>query len=255
MEEIKNHTDKQGQIDGYQLAEAPPCPLIIDPMQESEMTMADQTLAMKWVHMRGEILESKRWTETELSSVKRRARTTDDLVANQGFNVWRPEYDKFRAEPANAHTQAHSRERTTAPTILVGFIMRARPLAQCVPAGKDWHVGMAAPNTEWTLLKADVAKAHRRIKVLQEDWKYQVAQLDDEGWVNKVAHTAWRVPNPIGADSGQGKRPEAPIRRSETFKYSCSLGRHAIGLNRQHGFAREVERPSSPLIRASGSPC
>ena len=39
----------------------------------------------------------------------------------------------------------------------------------------------------WTLLKADITKAHRRIKVLKPDWKYQVAQLGPEAWwVNKV---------------------------------------------------------------------
>ena len=40
--------------------------------------------------------------------------------------------------------------------------------------------------TEWTLLKADVTKAHRRIKVLPADWKYQVAEIDGEWWINKV---------------------------------------------------------------------
>ena len=31
VEELVNHADKHGQIDGCQLAEAPPCPPIIDP--------------------------------------------------------------------------------------------------------------------------------------------------------------------------------------------------------------------------------
>lgn len=30
------------------------------------------------------------------------------------------------------------------------------------------------------------AKAHRRIKITQEGWKHQVAQLEGEWWVNKV---------------------------------------------------------------------
>lgn len=38
----------------------------------------------------------------------------------------------------------------------------------------------------WIILKADVTKAHRRIKVLPEDWRFQVAQLDGEWWINKV---------------------------------------------------------------------
>ena len=36
------------------------------------------------------------------------------------------------------------------------------------------------------LLKADVSKAHRRIKILRPGWKYQVAQIDQQWWVNKV---------------------------------------------------------------------
>ena len=31
-----------------------------------------------------------------------------------------------------------------------------------------------------------MTKAHQRIKVLPQDWRFQVAQLDDEWWVNKV---------------------------------------------------------------------
>jgi hypothetical protein len=36
------------------------------------------------------------------------------------------------------------------------------------------------------ILKADVSKAHSRIKVTQEGWRFQVAQLDGEWWINKV---------------------------------------------------------------------
>ena len=38
----------------------------------------------------------------------------------------------------------------------------------------------------WMLLKADVTKAHRRIKVSLPDWKYQVAQIQDSWWVSRV---------------------------------------------------------------------
>ena len=34
--------------------------------------------------------------------------------------------------------------------------------------------------------QADVTKAHRRIKVLPKDWKYQVACIQDRWWVNRV---------------------------------------------------------------------
>ena len=36
------------------------------------------------------------------------------------------------------------------------------------------------------ILKADVTKAHRRIKVLPKDWKYQVACIQNRWWVNRV---------------------------------------------------------------------
>ncbi len=42
------------------------------------------------------------------------------------------------------------------------------------------------PGTTLLLLKADVSKAHRRIKILPSGWKYQVAQIDQQWWVNKV---------------------------------------------------------------------
>ena len=42
------------------------------------------------------------------------------------------------------------------------------------------------PATEWHILKADVTKAHRRIKIHSQDWRFQVAQIGDEWWVNKV---------------------------------------------------------------------
>lgn len=39
---------------------------------------------------------------------------------------------------------------------------------------------------QWILLKADVTKAPRRVKILPHDWKYQVAELQDEWLINKV---------------------------------------------------------------------
>eukprot|EP00438_Fugacium_kawagutii_P034644 Skav215975 [mRNA] locus=scaffold1158:60855:68030:- [translate_table: standard] len=50
------------------------------------------------------------------------------------------------------------------------------PLARCWPTDQD----------QWVILKADVTKAHRRVKVLAQDCSFQVAQLDNEWWVNKV---------------------------------------------------------------------
>ena len=33
---------------------------------------------------------------------------------------------------------------------------------------------------------SDVTKAHRRVKILPPEWRYQVAKLEDEWWINKV---------------------------------------------------------------------
>ena len=51
-------------------------------------------------------------------------------------------------------------------------------------SGPAWE--WPTKDSQWILLKADVTKAHRRIKVLPQDWRFQVAQLDNEWWVNKV---------------------------------------------------------------------
>ena len=99
---------------------------------------------------------------------------------------------------ANAHIQAHTREKTTAPTVLDGVqALHSLHHASATPRdvqpgpvkGTRWTAGSwnwPQPGAEWTLLKADVTKAHRRIKVLPEDWKYQVAEIDGEWWINKV---------------------------------------------------------------------
>ena len=51
------------------------------------------------------------------------------------------------------------------------------------------HTGIG-PNRkqddQWMLLKADATKAHRRVKILSPEWRYQVAKLGDEWWINKV---------------------------------------------------------------------
>ena len=69
----------------------------------------------------------------------------------------------------NLHIKRHQRYRTTAPG-LADFLMA---LLLC-------HA------TAYTILKLDVTKAHRRIKVLQKDWKYMTAKVGTGIWVNKV---------------------------------------------------------------------
>ena len=106
---------------------------------------------------------------------------------------------------ANAHIQQNSTEKTTAPTVMdcvhgIHWLRAASeastsgnaPQGQGATAdgvdpmskGSVWHW----PNKDSTflLLKADVSRAHRRIKILRSGWKYQVAQIDQQWWVNKV---------------------------------------------------------------------
>ena len=91
---------------------------------------------------------------------------------------------------ANAHIQANCEERTTAPTVMDCMHgIHWLQAAQAEPARSKLnyaHCEWPSKAEEWLLLKADVTKAHRRIKILPEEWKYQVARLGDEWWINKV---------------------------------------------------------------------
>ena len=95
------------------------------------------------------------------------------------------EGDKIRAiydgswGGANAHIQANTEERTTAPTVM-----------DCLH-GIHWlQASQQEPGhkklKQWMLLKADVTKAHRRVKIQSPEWRFQVAKLGDEWWINKV---------------------------------------------------------------------
>ena len=91
---------------------------------------------------------------------------------------------------ANAHIQANTEERTTAPTVMdclhgIHWLQASQkePGHKKLPyAHWDWP----KQDDQWMLLKADVTKAHRRVKILPPEWKYQVAKLEDEWWINKV---------------------------------------------------------------------
>jgi len=85
---------------------------------------------------------------------------------------------------ANSHIQQNTVEKTTAPTIM--DCVQASQSIGMVASGTDlgWHP--PHKQTTWAILKADVSKAHRRIKVQSDEWRYQVAQLDGEWWINKV---------------------------------------------------------------------
>ena len=127
---------------------------------------------------------------------------------------WRPlmKGDKIRTiydgsfGGANSHIQQNTSEKTTAPTVMdcmhgIHWINAAASLSpgghtavsqgeRATASGVDsssqgggtWS--WPGPDTTLLILKADVSKAHRRIKILP--WKYQVAQIDQQWWVNKV---------------------------------------------------------------------
>ena len=97
---------------------------------------------------------------------------------------------------ANTHIQENTTERTTTPIVMdcvqaLHWLHAIQP-GPSTPAGcgeEDLGDGWMPPTKDqaWTLPKADITKAHRRIKVLKPDWKYQVAQLGPEAWwVNKM---------------------------------------------------------------------
>ena len=78
-------------MDGCQLAEAPPCPLIT---------------------IRREFPKSKPWQEDE-ESARARARKTDDLDANRTFNLWHPDYakaDKLHASTLSSGGAKHAKD-------------------------------------------------------------------------------------------------------------------------------------------------
>jgi hypothetical protein len=89
----------------------------------------------------------------------------------------------------NAHIQKNTHEKTTAPTVndclyAVQCLHKLRSSPGDRVPGCTWKTPM--PQEEWVILKADVSKAHRRIKVHRADWRYQVAINKGHYWVNKV---------------------------------------------------------------------
>eukprot|EP00435_Cladocopium_sp_Y103_P021864 s134_g5.t1 len=93
---------------------------------------------------------------------------------------------------ANAHIQQNTAEKTTAPTIMdcvqaIHWLTVAQQ-GPSPPVAPGTEGGWSPPEATatWSILKADVTKAHRRIKIKPEGWKYQVAQLEGEWWINKV---------------------------------------------------------------------
>ena len=102
---------------------------------------------------------------------------------------------------ANTHIQENTTERTTAPIVMdcvqaLHWLHAIQP-GPSTPAGcgeEDLGDGWMPPTKDqaWTLPKADITKAHRRIKVLKPDWKYQWLNLVlKHGGSTRWAPTAW----------------------------------------------------------------
>lgn len=98
---------------------------------------------------------------------------------------------------ANHHIQNQTLERTTAPTVLhcvraLHWLQEARgsrPTSASNLEGWDQHSTLwqwPQDRQQWILFKANVAKAHRRVKILPQDWRHQMAEFQGEWWVNKV---------------------------------------------------------------------
>ena len=102
----------------------------------------------------------------------------------------REEKDKVRTihdgtvNHVNPWIQKNIPEKTTAP--------RPADLLLASKSLEDIRIAFA-------LLKTDVKKAHRRIKLAKKDWGYTAAQIDDEVWITHVARTVLPVHSGSGA--------------------------------------------------------
>ena len=81
----------------------------------------------------------------------------------------------------NNWIRKHLLHKTTAPTLHDLMWARMR-LRQSIKHQADRRL----PGRRFTLFKSDVSKAHRRVKVRKADWKYMVAHVLGEYWVNQV---------------------------------------------------------------------
>ena len=111
----------------------------------------------------------------------------EDLVAGSLAAI--DEGDKVRTifdatiSVVNEWIRKHSKHKTTAPGLVdllwARFRLNHQSGLPLVP--KD----LGVPK-RYTLFKSDVSKAHRRIKIKPKDWKFLVAQILQELWVNVV---------------------------------------------------------------------
>ena len=133
--------------------------------EEKEMGMVDGPFAP------GEAARRCNCSEQELCPRPMAAIDAGDKV--------RTIYDGSRG--ANQWIQQDNSARTPPPDAGAG----AAATGKCVGGSPDpspWP--WPTEDTHWSILKADVTKAHRRIA--PTDWKYQISQIDGHWWVNKV---------------------------------------------------------------------
>jgi len=129
------------------------------------------------------------------------------MGANIEKDKIRPIYDAT-ASGVNPLIQNNTFERTTAPGLADGAhaarwghrnvgwqYKRLGALKQFIPttsSSKHPKNGKNTTNTPvkhadtLTVLKSDVSKAHRRCMIKREDWRFQVAKLGENYWINKV---------------------------------------------------------------------
>ncbi|CAE8624882.1 unnamed protein product [Polarella glacialis] len=108
------------------------------------------------------------------------------LGANEEADKLRTIFDGT-APHINPHIRKNTKEKTTCPGLpdaLHGlhWLQDISQLPKVPLALMDgtWD------EEEWVFLKADVTKAHRRVKISKKGWKYQVAIIKGKYWVNKV---------------------------------------------------------------------
>ena len=112
--------------------------------------------------------------------------TTPDSLCTGALGA-KDEKDKVRTvhdgtvNGVNKWIQMNIPGKTTAPRV-ADLLLAARSLE--------------AQNIPFAMLKTDVKKAHRRIKVQKKDWKYTAAKIGDEFWINTcgtygVASAQW----------------------------------------------------------------
>jgi hypothetical protein len=87
------------------------------------------------------------------------------------------------ANHVNEHIRRNSTEKTTAPGLqdLIYCIQLTQSEDETAATGAE----QCSDQNDLILIKADVTKAHRRIKVQHKDWKYMAAEIKGNIWINK----------------------------------------------------------------------